>query len=58
MLAPQSLDVQLTFSNGLGNMLRFRDASHWFIPGLVGGAQMSSISLPSVSCINVIYFST
>ena len=54
MIAPQALDILLTFNN-LGNMLRFKDASHWFIPGTAAGAAgsaMTRIALPSVDCIN------
>ena len=53
MIAPQALDILLTFNN-LGNMLRFKDASHWIIPGAVGavGSAMSRIALPSADCIN------
>ena len=53
MIAPQALDILLTFNN-LGNMLRFKDASHWIIPGTggVAGKAMTRIALPSVDCIN------
>ena len=54
MIAPQALDILLTFNN-LGNMLRFKDASHWIIPGTASGAagsEMTRISLPSADCIN------
>ena len=53
MIAPQALDILLTFNN-LGNMLRFKDASHWIIPGAAGaaGSVMARISLPSSDCIN------
>ena len=53
MIAPQALDILLTFNN-LGNMLRFKDASHWIIPGAgdAVGTAMTRIALPSVDCIN------